>query len=561
MAMGFFSGSNNGYNPDEPRDERGRWTSGGASSPDWPLRDPSPAGRAWTLLGHGMLPFSLQLPTQAEAERFSRMLAAWNAAEALDDQSFHDRFTGALVKDLAITRLLREAARNAAEARTIDQMIAASRPLARAIKAIGPNQWPTVVQALEATAESPPAQGKLILAGFTTGETPYLETRVRASLQAAYQALLDAKKISAKVSPEDLTAMIEPLVQLLPRWDAALLDKDNEVYTDSAFIAQFLNKDTIKKMNENELKTIVYNLKKATTMIRDGDIRGAAQALADVIARAGADRWQTLLKPPGQLVPRNASPAVADQADDVDRLMRRQCLDDFETYAFPLIFYCEGGVNADPRAGLQLPTLADALLSRAVSDDDKKTILKGLKIDGKPIAENRALDDILNDLKNRHGLSWKNGDPKTEMIPALYGSVLNYALKKVTDAKGHDILKDIADRDARFLFADALFSSGPGAGAAKIRQAIEETWRKFNITPESDETMPRGKASKSFMENATLKAYESLANNSTTKAFLLNTLRDLIDKQFSGRSTNRNSYEEHRQGLSNTVNGPSCRST
>ena len=93
MAMGFFSGSNNGYNPDEPRDERGRWTSGGASSPDWPLRDPSPAGRAWTLLGHGMLPFSLQLPTQAEAERFSRMLAAWNAAEALDDQSFHDRFT------------------------------------------------------------------------------------------------------------------------------------------------------------------------------------------------------------------------------------------------------------------------------------------------------------------------------------------------------------------------------------------------------------------------------------------------------------------------------------
>ena len=48
------SNSNSHYNPDEPRDSRGRWTSGGS---DWrknPLPNPSPTGRAHTLLGHAL---------------------------------------------------------------------------------------------------------------------------------------------------------------------------------------------------------------------------------------------------------------------------------------------------------------------------------------------------------------------------------------------------------------------------------------------------------------------------------------------------------------------------
>jgi hypothetical protein len=75
------------YNPDEPRDWHGRWTTGGSSWRDTPLGDPGAAGRARTLLGHarvgawqkGVLS-DVAWPTPAEAARFSRLLAAWNAA-------------------------------------------------------------------------------------------------------------------------------------------------------------------------------------------------------------------------------------------------------------------------------------------------------------------------------------------------------------------------------------------------------------------------------------------------------------------------------------------------
>jgi len=91
------------YNPDEPRDWHGRWTTGGSSWRDTPLRDPSAAGRARTLLGHarigawqkGVLS-DVAWPTPAEAARFSRLLTAWNAASGLDDAPFAAWFTRGL---------------------------------------------------------------------------------------------------------------------------------------------------------------------------------------------------------------------------------------------------------------------------------------------------------------------------------------------------------------------------------------------------------------------------------------------------------------------------------
>ena len=98
------------YNPNEPRDAHGRWTSGGISPTDWPLPNPSPVGRARTLLGHGIIGLypRFTLPTMEEAERFARMLRAWTDASDLDDQSFHHLFMGRHVEPLATTRLLRE---------------------------------------------------------------------------------------------------------------------------------------------------------------------------------------------------------------------------------------------------------------------------------------------------------------------------------------------------------------------------------------------------------------------------------------------------------------------
>ena len=155
MVTAVFRGSNNHYNPDEPRDSRGCWTNGGTSSTDWALCDPSEIGRARTLLGHGrfgLYPKFTQ-PTDDEARDFARLLRAWNAASGLDDQRFHDLFVGDKLASLATTRLMREAARKAAAANTIDQMIEASRPLTAAIKAIGPSRWPHVLRGIELCAE------------------------------------------------------------------------------------------------------------------------------------------------------------------------------------------------------------------------------------------------------------------------------------------------------------------------------------------------------------------------------------------------------------------------
>jgi len=97
----MFGGSS--YNPDEPRDWHGRWTSDGSSWRNAPLRDPSRVGRADLLLGHGRfgvwqkgLMREFVLPTPAEAQRFSRLLTAWNAASDLDDETFRDLFTHGL---------------------------------------------------------------------------------------------------------------------------------------------------------------------------------------------------------------------------------------------------------------------------------------------------------------------------------------------------------------------------------------------------------------------------------------------------------------------------------
>ena len=161
------------YNPDEPRDWHGRWTTGGSSWRDTPLRDPSAAGRARTLLGHarvgawqkGVLS-DVAWPTPAEAARFSRLLTAWNAASGLDDAPFAEWFTRGLDIGPATRDRLRQAAAGAAQARTIAQMIEASIPLTAAIKDIGGDRWPGMLKRLEdlADAAMPKVSGRVTVA-------------------------------------------------------------------------------------------------------------------------------------------------------------------------------------------------------------------------------------------------------------------------------------------------------------------------------------------------------------------------------------------------------------
>jgi hypothetical protein len=139
------------------------------------MHDPVDPLLEGALLGHGGIGLyrEFALPTDEEACRLAGLLRAWNAASGLDDQTFHDLFTGKHVKDLATTRLLREAARGAVAARTINQMIEASRPLNRALKAIGPDRWPGVLTGLEAqAAEVPNLSKSLQQAQFFLEEPP-----------------------------------------------------------------------------------------------------------------------------------------------------------------------------------------------------------------------------------------------------------------------------------------------------------------------------------------------------------------------------------------------------
>ncbi len=149
MSTSLSGSTNSRYNPDEPSDQQGRWSTSGSSWRNNPLRDPSAAGRAHTLLGHALasachqgLIREFKLPTQGEAKRFSKVLAAWNAASDLKDESFRECFTRGLVDDLATVRRLRQAAAGSVTAQTFGQMVDASRPLTAAIKNIGAGRWP-----------------------------------------------------------------------------------------------------------------------------------------------------------------------------------------------------------------------------------------------------------------------------------------------------------------------------------------------------------------------------------------------------------------------------------
>jgi hypothetical protein len=103
-------------------------------------------------------------------------------------------------------------------------------------------------------------------------------------------------------------------------------------------------------------------------------------------------------------------------------------------------------------------------------------------------------------------------------------------MKMVNKANDNKVLEEIRDPDARLLFIDALFSSGPSAGAAKIRQAIELTQNKFNLSV--DDKAENEMHSHKFMDNTTLEVYGDLSKNDSQRKFMLDTLSQLIDKQF-----------------------------
>ena len=146
-------------------------------------------GHALASTWHQDLIREFKLPTEDEAGRFARTLAAWNAASDLDPEPFRESFTHGLVDKPATVARLRQAAAGSAEAKTIGQMVDASRPLTQAIRDIGAHGWEDVREGLaDKAAAAMPAQfaapvgtpilatgnktrhGKIVLAGASEEE-------------------------------------------------------------------------------------------------------------------------------------------------------------------------------------------------------------------------------------------------------------------------------------------------------------------------------------------------------------------------------------------------------
>ncbi|HVJ51374.1 MAG TPA: Tox-REase-5 domain-containing protein [Aliidongia sp.] len=179
MAIGVLDGEGKtGYNPDEPRDERGRWTSGGASWRSKGLVDRGPAGRAAALAGYAyvQLPDRLRRragwPDQAATARLARLIQSWNAAGRLDDADFRDRFLGSGV-GITAARHLRDAAAEAVRAETSGEMSDAGRHLALAMADIG-TAWPHAQRLAneKAANEDTKRQNSPLVPVFAPSESP-----------------------------------------------------------------------------------------------------------------------------------------------------------------------------------------------------------------------------------------------------------------------------------------------------------------------------------------------------------------------------------------------------
>jgi hypothetical protein len=156
------------FNPDEPRDERGRWTGdgapalAGASWRDKPLFDKSSAGRGAALAMHANLSMRETFRHRprwsdpASGESLGRLLPRWNAAARLDDETFRDRYLGNRV-GLDTVHAIRAATETAMRARTAGDMARAGSHLAIAIRAVGIENWPRFLTVAETEAAAAPA--------------------------------------------------------------------------------------------------------------------------------------------------------------------------------------------------------------------------------------------------------------------------------------------------------------------------------------------------------------------------------------------------------------------
>ncbi len=232
----FGASSHGGYNPDEPRDSRGRWiASGGAPAfrSSWrhkPLGNSSRTARAAALLRHSFLSLPDRLRRQfassdpASIESLSELMRLWHSANRLDDELAHATPRDGI--DLPAAHNLRAAVTRAAIASTNGDMADASRHLAAATRDVGAHRLAhllrNAVDQASSISDSLPSQPDDGLS--TADDAPPATTSLPDSIPAPGSAVLPPEFYlvppETRLTPQQLEAVSDRLAYLnLQKYD------------------------------------------------------------------------------------------------------------------------------------------------------------------------------------------------------------------------------------------------------------------------------------------------------------------------------------------------------
>ena len=511
MSSASSNNTNARYNPEEPRDGRGRWTTGGSSWRDNPVRRPSPAGRAHLLLGHalasawhqGLIP-EFKLPTEAEAGRFARTLRTWNAASDLAPETFRETFTHGLVDRPATVARLRAAAAGWAEAQTIGQMVDASRPLTAAIKDIGAHRWDGVREELaDKAAAALPVQFAAPV-GTIAPTVGTGQTAVAAGDRPQGRGPGNADEGQSRAATNSQSDNKGPSTGLSAAGDPPSSGA-------LAWVVKAIQDGMARARRQGSSKGI--QVASADNKVPAGAVPAPSDTPRPLSVnerkKQQADALESYLKAtPGKTLTRNSGDGSKP--------------DPFAAFAFPIMFFCEGSLVSKPIAGITGAAYQQILQSKSVRPEDLKQV-QASRI------------------------------PTLETVANFYRAYIDDAMRRVVPKNGYELLADdgngvnekaqgILNFNARLAFIDALFAPGPTDGAKIIRDAIKDTCAQFKMkTPPLRDS--------GVIDAQDYVAFRYLANTDIkTRDFLTQRLRKLLDglDGFGGRITNTNAYMQNR---------------
>jgi hypothetical protein len=130
-------------------------------SPAGTIFDPDAIRQRIAYLAHGVVGHFSRVDRNHESVRFDTrsigklqdVANAWHGAEAMDMETFRQRFFDHTTSDATVEQL-RKAIQFAADAKDYDQLAKASRDLAAAVSTIGLDRWPGLLTRIAVRADA-----------------------------------------------------------------------------------------------------------------------------------------------------------------------------------------------------------------------------------------------------------------------------------------------------------------------------------------------------------------------------------------------------------------------